>query len=142
MSNFFKKAGSGLKKAFSKDTGRQITGGFKKLESGIRTAEREVPKFIDTAVRKTSNTLDKVSDVMSKVGQAGQILAPALTAINPGLGASAMAMSSGASQMAGKIDEQNQSVKQLRDVTKPGQRTGGIQAQKPQQNLFDELPFY
>lgn len=143
IKSFFNKAGGGVKKFFSKDTANAAKSMFRKAEDAAQMIKKEAPGVIDTALRKTSNTLKEAAPVVGKIGTALQMASPALAAV-PGVG---VGLAAGGAALGTALQKSEKSIKKggqlvgdiRNEVKRPPNR--GIQASKPEPNLFNELPF-
>ena len=85
IKNFFRKASpNNISKAFIKG-GDIANKYFKKAENISNQIEKKAPGIIDTALRKTQNSMGKIAPIVSKIGQASGMVSPLLAAI-PGIG--------------------------------------------------------
>ena len=144
--SMLKKASGGAKKFFTKDTANVAQSMFKKVEDTAQMIKKEAPGVIDTALRKTSNTLKDSAPIVGGIGKALQMASPALAGV-PGIGiglsAGGMALGTALSNSQKSIKKTGQLVDGIRNEVKRPSK--GIEAKKPENepiNLLQELPFY
>ena len=133
IKSFFNKAGNSTKKLFTKDTANAAKSMFRKAEDTAQMIKKEAPGFVDTALRKTSNTLREAAPVVGTIGKAISMASPALAGvpgIGVGLAAGGAALGAGLSNSERGIRKTGQLVGDIRnEVKRPPNR--GIQKSKP-----------
>ena len=134
IKSFFNKAGNGAKKFFSKDTANAAKSMFRKAEDTAQMIKREAPGFIDTALRKTSNTLKEAAPVVGKIGSGISMASPALAGV-PGIG---VGLAAGGSALGMALQKSERGIKKggqlvgdIRNEVKRPSNRGGIEARKP-----------
>lgn len=132
-------------KSFFNKAGRGIRTAFRKTEDVAQMVKRDAPGFIDTALRKTANTLGESAPIVGKIGQALSMASPALAAVpgvGMGLAAGGSALGTALSKSERGIGKTAQLVGDIRsEVRRPTGGARGIQASKPEPPNSDPV-FY
>ena len=130
IKSFFNKAGRGIKTA------------FRKTEDVAQMVKRDAPGFIDTALRKTANTLGESAPIVGKIGQALSMASPALAAV-PGVG---MGLAAGGSALGTALSKSERGIGKtaqlIGDIRSEVRRPRGIQASKPEPPNSNDPVFY
>jgi hypothetical protein len=139
IKNFFRKVSpTNISKAFIKG-GDIANNYFKKAENISNQIEKKAPGIIDTALRKTQNSLAKAAPIVSKIGMGAGLAAPMLAGIpvvGAGLAAGAAGLSASAPGISKGLQKAGQLSSNLRQVAKGNYR---IEASKPEPEQESEM---
>jgi len=133
IKNFFRKVSpNNISKAFIKG-GDIANKYFKKAENISNDIQKQAPGIIDTALRKTQNSMAKLAPVVSKIGMGAGLAAPMLAGIpviGTGLAAGAAGLAASAPGISKGLEKAGQLSRNLRQVAKGNY---SIEASKPPQ---------
>ena len=139
IKNFFRKASpTNISKAFIKG-GDIANKYFKKAENISNDIQKQAPGIIDTALRKTQNSMAKLAPVVSKIGMGAGLAAPMLAGIpvvGTGLAGAAAGLAASAPGISKGLEKAGKLSSNLRQVAKGNY---SIEASKPQPEQESEM---